>query len=482
MVLKKGKIPISEGEYAVLKKILEKGIEEFSLNDAEKLFRLEKSKVASIARLLETKSLAKVRESLKEVYVLTRKGIDAIEKGLPEESLLNLLIPRGEVNIKEARITLDDAEIAIGLAKKKGLIEIRDGKIRLKVKREEAEKMVTKIRKSLENMKFDNEVEKELLARGLIKKEGKKEVLIKIDKDALSKVEVVYSRLSHEILSKRAIEGINLMEYNIYAEPPKIYPARKHFFSEFIEMLKDIMVELGFKEVQGPLIELELFNFDLLFQPQDHPAREIHDTLRISENINVNVEGYRDTIKKVSMEHENGWNYKFDEEKTKRLVLRSQTTSVSVRTLLTKPEPPIRFFTIDKVYRSDVVDASHLPEFYQLDGVMGDYGYTFRDLLGFLKEFAERLGLEIKFKPSYFPFTEPSVEGYANINGRWVELFGAGLFRPEVLRMTGVDYPVGAWGMGVERLAMARLGVNDIRLLYSEDYNFLRSFKMRGAI
>jgi phenylalanyl-tRNA synthetase, alpha subunit (EC 6.1.1.20) len=108
---------------------------------------------------------------------------------------------------------------------------------------------------------------------------------------------------------------------------------------------------------------------------------------------------------------------------------------------------------------------------------MGWPGYSFRDLLGFLTQFARKLGLNIKFKPAYFPFTEPSVEGYAKIGNSLVEVFGAGLFRPEVLRIAGVDYPVGAWGMGVERLALAKYGLKDVRDLYSKDAEFLASFR-----
>nr|MEB3859775.1 phenylalanyl-tRNA synthetase subunit alpha [Desulfurococcales archaeon] len=143
-------------------------------------------------------------------------------------------------------------------------------------------------------------------------------------------------------------------------------------------------------------------------------------------------------------------------------------------------EPPVRAFTVDRVFRYDPVGPTRLPEFHQLDGIEGDYGYSFRDLLGTLASIAERLGLKVKFKPAYFPFTEPSVEGYVRFpGGRWVELFGAGIFRPEVTRALGIDYTVGAWGMGVERLALAFYGLTDIRSLYTQDVDFIRSFHVR---
>ncbi|MGC8566976.1 MAG: phenylalanine--tRNA ligase subunit alpha [Caldisphaera sp.] len=477
--MQEDKIPVSESEYVLLKKINELKLYEFSLNNVENVLHIDKSKLASLIKLLESKSLVKTYENKITKYILTDKGKENLEKGLPEEKLITLLSNNKNLNVSDIKNLLKDADIALGQARKKGLISINNNIVELKVPLEEAKRTIEETKKSLMYLKFDENLKKELISRGLIKEVIEKEVIVKVDKNSINKVEILVSRLNHEILSKGLYKEIKLREYDITADPPKIYPAKKHYFSEFIEELKDIMKELGFKETEGPIIEMELFNFDLLFQPQDHPAREIHDTLWIKEPQKGNIDELMDLVKKVSYVHEKGWKYKFNPEISARLILRSQTTSVSIRTLLTNPQPPIRYFTIGKVYRSDVVDSSHLPEFYQLDGIMGDSNYTFKDLLGFLKEFASRLGLDIKFKPGYFPFTEPSVEGYANISGKWIELFGAGLFRPEVLSMVGVDYPVGAWGMGVERLAMARLNISDIRLLYSQDYNFLREFRTR---
>jgi phenylalanyl-tRNA synthetase alpha chain len=148
--------------------------------------------------------------------------------------------------------------------------------------------------------------------------------------------------------------------------------------------------------------------------------------------------------------------------------------------LLKKEDLPIRVFTIDRVFRPDVIDAKHFIEFEQCEGIVVSDGLNFRHLLGYLKEIAKIFGAKaVRFKPAYFPFTEPSVEGYVKLpNGRWLELLGAGLFRPEVLEIAGVDYPVGAWGLGVERFAAAYYGITDVRLLYARDYDFIRSFRL----
>ncbi|AFZ70077.1 phenylalanyl-tRNA synthetase, alpha subunit [Caldisphaera lagunensis DSM 15908] len=474
------KIGVSESEYYILKTLSNKKIKEFNIEDGEKILNIDKSKLASILRLLESKKLLEIIETNKKILRLTEKGKKALEEGLPEEKLIKFLKDNKSLDINFVKEKLgEETNIAIGQGKKLKIIDLNDGKVTLKVDFDDAIRKVNSIVDSLKNMSFDKNLEKEFISRGLIKEDYIKEVKVIVREDAINKVELLTSKISHELLAKGLWKDLKLREYDIRSEPPIVYPARKHFFVEFIEELKDIMKELGFKEVQGPLIEIELFNFDILFQPQDHPAREIHDTLWIKDPRYADLNNMKEIINRVSSVHERGWKYKFNPEISSRYVLRSQTTSVSARLLISKPKPPVRFFTIGKVYRSDVIDASHLPEFHQLDGIMGDYDYNFRDLLGILKEFGDRLGIEIKFKPGYFPFTEPSVEGYAKINDKWIELFGAGLFRPEVLEMANIDYKVGAWGMGVERLIMARLGLSDIRLLYETNYDFLRSFKAR---
>jgi len=176
------------------------------------------------------------------------------------------------------------------------------------------------------------------------------------------------------------------------------------------------------------------------------------------------------------------WKYRWNQETAVRLMLRSQTTAVTARILATKPEPPVRAFTIGKVFRPDTIDATHLIEFHQLDGLVIEEGYSFRDLLSDLKEIFYRMGVkEVKFKPAYFPFTEPSVEVYGRIEGLgWVEMCGAGMLRDEILRTVDVSTQAGAWGIGLDRLAMLFNHLNDIRLLYSYDVEFLR--RARGSL
>jgi len=482
-------VVLSPGEREVLEKLARARVTEGEIGEAAARAGVDKSTLASIVMLLAEKGLAETREEKREYLALTERGERVLREGAPEERLARLLAERGgEASVAEVKEALGgEAGVAIGFAKRLGVVEVSQGRVRLARAPEEALAAAEVTRRLLEEVASGRgvpaEAARELLRRGLVERRVEKRLVFRLARapeEVLARARVEVGKLTHELLAGGAWRRASLRPYNVRAEPPRLLPARKHFLQEFIEMLRDIMRELGFEEVRGPIVEVELFNFDLLFQAQDHPAREIHDTLWIKEPRRASLEEYSELVERVARVHERGWGYKWDPAIASRLLLRSQTTSVSARVLASRPESPIRFFTVGRVYRSDVVDATHLPEFHQLDGIMGWPGYTFRDLLGLLQEVASRLGLRLKLKPGYFPFTEPSVEGYVRLpNGKWLELFGAGMFRPEVLEAAGVDYPVGAWGFGVERLAAAVLGIHDIRHLYTRDVDMIRAFKVK---
>jgi len=220
-------------------------------------------------------------------------------------------------------------------------------------------------------------------------------------------------------------------------------------------------------------------NFDALFQPQDHPAREMQDTFHLATECDL-PEGY---IKPVKEMHESGsgisrgWGGKWSEDIARKQVLRTHTTAVTIKYLADHPDEPVKAFCIDRAYRREAIDPTHTPEFEQLEGVVMDKGVSFNHLLGCLTEFYHRMGFdEVRFRPGYFPYTEPSVEPevYIESRGKWVELGGAGVFRKEVTLPLGIKYPVLAWGLGVSRVAMLRLGLKDLRELYQSDIDWLR--------
>ena len=275
--------------------------------------------------------------------------------------------------------------------------------------------------------------------------------------------------------------------YNIAIPPARIIPGRTNPYVQFLESVKDKLVSLGFQEFDGPLVETEFWNGDALFMPQFHAARDIHDVYRLKNPTHAKSieEPYLSNVKKV---HENGgdtgsrgWNYSFDNEFTRRLILRSQGTVLSAHQLH-KAEVPGKYFGIARCFRYDKVDATHLSDFYQTEGIIAGNDVTLRDLLGMLKMFATEIAgaEEVKYVPGYFPFTEPSIEVHIKhpVLG-WFELGGSGIFRPEVTKAMGLDCPVLAWGIGIDRMALMALGLNDLRELFCEDIEKVRLRKAK---
>ena len=234
----------------------------------------------------------------------------------------------------------------------------------------------------------------------------------------------------------------------------------KHPLSIGLDEIKEIFIGMGFEIVEGPEVETDYYNFEALNIPKNHPARDTQDTFYINENI----------------------------------LLRTQTSPVQVRTM-EKQKPPIRVISSGRVYRSDAVDATHSPLFYQIEGLVVDKGITFADLKGTLETFVKHLYGEdsvVRFRPHHFPFTEPSAEVDVqcfNCHGEgcrlckgegWIEILGCGMVHPKVLSNCGIDpeeYSGFALGMGLERVVMRRYNIDDLRLFYENDVRFLKQFQ-----
>jgi len=292
--------------------------------------------------------------------------------------------------------------------------------------------------------------------------------------------------VTQEILEKGTWKESSFRPYNINAPAARLMPGRRNAYVEFLESVKDKLVSLGFEEFDGGLVETEFWNSDALFMPQFHSARDIHDVYHLAEPTKATSieEPY---LSAVAATHENGgtsgsrgWNYSFDREFTKRLIMRSQGTVLSARQL-PKATVPGKYFGIARCFRYDRVDATHLSDFYQTEGIVLGEDVNLRTLLGFLEMFAVEVAgaKEVKYVPGYFPFTEPSVEVHIKhpVLG-WFELGGSGIFRPEVTEPLGIKVPVLAWGIGIDRMALMALGLNDLRELFSPD---IESVRLRRA-
>lgn len=294
------------------------------------------------------------------------------------------------------------------------------------------------------------------------------------------------SQLTPELLKEGAWRKTRFRKYSI-GPAPRIGAGKKHPYREFLDTVKTKLVSMGFQEMRGSLVETEFWNMDALFMPQFHPARDIHDVYFVKEPTHATriAEPFLSRVTKAHQDGgdtgSTGWGYPFDGERAKRLVLRSQGTAVSARTLASSPAVPGKYFSIARCFRYDQVDATHATDFFQVEGIVLGEDINFRTLLGLLNLFAREVAQakEVKFLPAYFPFTEPSVEMHVrHPKLGWMELGGAGLFRQEVTLPLGVTVPVIAWGLGLDRMAMVALGIHDIRELFTDNLELIRATKV----
>ena len=283
-------------------------------------------------------------------------------------------------------------------------------------------------------------------------------------------------RLTSDLITSGKWKDVELSALDVEAPAPAVYPGRRHPLVDIIEEVKEIFVGLGFSEIDGPMVQSGFWNFDALFTPQDHPAREMQDTFYVSGRRQP-IPASKDQIAKVSSVHKKGWGG-WNAAEAERVVLRTHTTPVTLQHLARMQPDNARFFSVDRVFRNEKVSYKHLVEFHQVEGVATAPKASLRDLMGLQKEFYAKMGIKkIKFWPTFFPYTEPSLQSmvYNEKLEKWVELFGMGIFRPEVTRPLGIKNPVLAWGGGLERIAMLRFGLDDVRELYGNRLAWLRS-------
>ncbi|MCL6465190.1 MAG: phenylalanine--tRNA ligase subunit alpha [candidate division WOR-3 bacterium] len=302
----------------------------------------------------------------------------------------------------------------------------------------------------------------------------------------VDKVGAEVTQLTPEMLATGKWREVSFRRYDVTLGTKPRYPGKEHPLQRIIQEARRAFFELGFEEVSSPVVEVAFWDFDALFQPQDHPAREMQDTFYLAKPARGSLPA-EELVRRVAEAHERGgdtgsrgWRYHWDQEQARRLLLRTHTTAATIRALAQNPNPPRKVFCIGKVFRRENIDATHLPEFTQLDGIIIDDHASLVTLFGTLAEFYRKMGAhEVRFRPSYFPYTEPSVEVFANLGSLgWVEMGGAGVFRQEVVKPLRCQSRVLAWGLGLERLAMMRFGVQDIRRLYWADINWLREAKL----
>jgi phenylalanyl-tRNA synthetase alpha chain len=289
--------------------------------------------------------------------------------------------------------------------------------------------------------------------------------------------------LTSDLLSEGAWKNVVFKHYDIHADVEALPMGKIHPFQRLLGQVRNIFYGMGFSEIASPHVESSFWNFDALFQPQDHPARDMQDTFYVARPPSSPlpdadlVKRVKDTHEHGGESHSTGWDYTWNPELAKKMVLRTHTTASSVRQLCETPAAPAKYFCIGRVFRRETIDYKHLPVFTQVDGIIVEEKASLSHLIDILSEFYRRMGFKkIEIRPSFFPYTEPSLEVQVWLEQRqeWVEMGGAGVFRKEVTAPLGCTAPVLAWGLGMERLAMINYNVDDLRKLYISNFKWLR--------
>ncbi len=432
--------------------------------------------VVQWALLGKDRGITDVMRGVTRTLEYTEEGKQYLEKGLPETQILNVI---GDGT------TLADLQkhaafrIGFGQLRKKGLITVTKGSIT-----KNAGASTFNDEAALKNPRAGEPHTQELVKRGLLKECETIRNIISITREGTLLVNAgldlreEVGTLTRDQIISGGWKDLNLRRYDVTKLPKKTYPGKIHPYQRIISEMREILLEMGFTELYGGIVQQSYWNFDALFQPQDHPAREMQDTFYLGETRPL-PKGY-ERVKEMHLSggetSSSGWGGTWREDKAEQCVLRTHTTSISIQYLAKNPTPPVKAFCIGRVYRRETVDPTHLAEFEQLEGIVMDEGVHFGNLLGILREFYHRMGfMSVRFKPSYYPYTEPSLDAEVYVEGiGWIEMGGAGIFREEVTAPFDIRYPVLAWGLGVSRIAMLRLGLKDLRYLHRSDIAFLR--------
>jgi phenylalanyl-tRNA synthetase alpha chain len=455
---------------------------------------------------LQEKKLVRTQEKKEPaVMSLTEEGRTYAKHGLPERRIVSTLRRMGckgllrEV-VAEARLDKQFIPIALGWVQRKEWARLDSKTKILEMPREPTEGNDEKLLKLLARSERTSaeelgpelrEAVQVLKGRKLVEVEEKTRRIVELTREGQklsvrpAKTAAEVTQLTPELIISGKWRRAKLQEYNTEAAVGNKWPGKKHPYTQFLDEVKQKLVNLGFKEMRGTAVETSFFNFDALYTPQDHPAREIFGIYLVKSPKFGRLDAAPRVLENVKRTHEDGWKtgstgwrYKYSKQEAKRLILRGHGTCLSARTLLNKNlEVPGRYFSIARCYRPEVLDKTHLTEFNQVEGIVVEENLTLRDLLGVLEKFAVEIAGadEVKFKPDYFPFTEPSVELTAYKKGYgWIEFGGSGIFRPEVTMPLGINVPVLALGLGIDRLFMMRAKIGDIRQIFSQDLEWIR--------
>ncbi|CAH0399269.1 unnamed protein product [Chilo suppressalis] len=444
-------------------------------------FNEDHQKIVGAVKSLEALEMVTSEATKNTRWELTEEGQQVAANG-SHEAVLYRSVPESGITQAELMKSAPNAKVGFSKAMSSGwiLIDKSGGAPLVKRKVETitdtVQEHLNEIKKGIDNL-ADN-VRNDYKKRKLLQEVTIKSFMLSKGPQFATTIKKLETDLTTEMLLSGSWKTLEFKPYNFDAlgQPPEcghLHPLLK-VRSEF----REIFLEMGFTEMPtNQYIESSFWNFDALFQPQQHPARDAHDTFFILDPATTTdfPMDYLERVKKVHSEGgygSQGYRYKWKIEEAQKNLLRTHTTAVSARMLYKlaqqKEFTPQKYFSIDKVFRNETLDATHLAEFHQVEGVIAGRGLGLADLVGTLDAFFRRLGFDrLQFKPAYNPYTEPSMEIFAYHTGlgKWIEIGNSGVFRPEMLLPMGLpeDVSVIAWGLSLERPTMIKYGLDNIR-------------------
>jgi phenylalanyl-tRNA synthetase alpha chain len=482
----------------VLKKLNE--VEQIDNSESlEEEFNIDHAKLESILKSLVTDCYIDLKPIKRKEIKLTEEGEECVDKGTPEFRVFTQLTPGEETDKKkfEEEHKIEINKQLVSKLKLNGWVEM--GKTWIKrldgVEAEDTDRdLMKEIQQKPRLEDYDDKKVKELKNRKLIKFANISSYIITKGPDFATEIIERESELTMDLLKNDEYKNKIFKKFNTLANGIELDGGHLHPLLKVRTLFREIFIEMGFEEMPtSQYVESSFWNFDALFQPQQHPARDAHDTFFCEEPATCNTvpEEYMARVKEV---HEKGgygsigYDYDWSEQETRKNILRTHTTAVSSKMLykLAQQETfePKKYFSIDRVFRNETLDATHLAEFHQVEGVIADKNIGLANLIGMFKEFFKKIGVnQLKFKPAYNPYTEPSLEifGYHPLLKEYVEIGNSGVFRPEMLRPMGLpeDVNVLGWGLSLERPTMIYYGIDNIRELFGHKADMRKTIENR---
>ncbi|KAH8550841.1 tRNA synthetases class II core domain (F)-domain-containing protein [Umbelopsis sp. PMI_123] len=442
---------------------------------------------------LRSKDMVEYKSIEREVWTLTEEGQELAESGSHEARVFDA-IPAGEegITIPDLQAKLGKAaSIGQGKAFKNKWINKKPPNYLVRI----VDSIVDQTKLDLQQIQSTGTLpDAKLLADYKKRKltDKQKVFAYSVSKGPKFSLEIKKEAtdITYEMLQSGEWKDATFKKYNFDAVGVAPSGGALHPLMKVRQEFREIFFEMGFEEMPtNRFVESSFWNFDALFQPQQHPARDAHDTFFIKDPATTD-RFPTDLMERIKVVHENGgntgstgYNYNWKREEAEKLILRTHTTAVSSYMLYKLAQEtketgfrPAKYFSIDRVFRNESVDATHLAEFHQIEGVIADKNLTLGDLIGFMDVFFKKMGMDkIRFKPTYNPYTEPSMEIFSWHDGlkTWVEIGNSGMFRPEMLLPLGLppDVRVIAWGLGLERPTMVKYGISNIRDLLGHKVN-----------